>query len=238
MVKRKILLSFILLLLSCLLTGCFSDLGYILQRSVEYYSLPKVNPKALVFAYELNDKNEAVIIGLHGRKHDSGYEGGKFDLKIPSTVDKYKVTAVDDFAFYNCCNFLSVTIAEGVTSIGEHAFEACPSLRSVNFPDTLITIGGHAFVSCDLKSIIIPNSVTSIGWYAFSNNPNLKSATIPESVVELGFLLDDNGNKYYVDGVGIFGNYNYNKDLIVYTPKGSHVDSYAKKNNIKVEYIE
>ena len=237
MVKQKILLAFALLLLSCLLAGCFNELWYI-QRALEYHSLSKVNPKALVFRYELNDKDEAVIIGLHGRKHDNGYEGGQFDLNIPSEVDKYKVTAIDDFAFYNCCNLLSVTITEGVTSIGEHAFEDCSSLRSVNFPDTLINIGGHAFASCNLKSIIIPNSVTSIGWYAFSDNPNLKSVTIPKSVVEIGFLLDDNRNKYYVDGVGIFDNYNNNKDLIIYTPKGSHADSYAKKNNIKVEYIK
>ena len=79
------------------------------------------------------------------------------------------ITAIGDYAFYNCKALKSVTIPDSVTSIGGYAFYNCKALESVTIPDSVTSIGGYAFYDCGaLESITIPDSVTSIGGGAFS----------------------------------------------------------------------
>jgi len=66
------------------------------------------------------------------------------DLVIPSGV-----TAINNYAFYNCDGLTSVTLSEGLTSIGNNAFRSCSALTSIILPESLTSIGDESFYGCD-----------------------------------------------------------------------------------------
>ena len=151
------------------------------------------------------------------------YNGSAEELEIPSQLDGYTVTEIDNYwdsnvlfyfgAFSNCTSLKSVTIGNGVTSIGEEAFRGCTSLVSITIPDSVTSIGEEAFYNCtSLTSITIPDSVTSIGWFAFDNCTSLTSITIPDSVTYIGYEAFSNTAYYnkeanWENGVLYIGNH-------------------------------
>ena len=57
-----------------------------------------------------------------------------------------------------------------MTAIGNYAFYNCGGLTSINIPNSVTSIGNYAFFWCTgLTSIVIPKSVTSIGNEVFKN---------------------------------------------------------------------
>lgn len=97
------------------------------------------------------------------------------------------VTAIGNHAFSDCDKLETILIPNSVTTIGDHAFSYCRSLENINIPQGVTTIGNHVLSGCDsLKSITIPNTVTSIGDDAFYSCNTLTSVVIPDSVVTIG----------------------------------------------------
>ncbi len=91
----------------------------------------------------------------------------------------FTVTAIGDYAFYNCDGLTGITIPNSVTSIGESAFSSCYGLTGITIPNSVTSFGDYAFESCyELTSITIPNSVTSIGNYAFFGCSGLESVVV------------------------------------------------------------
>jgi hypothetical protein len=75
------------------------------------------------------------------------------------------------------CNQSSLDIPDTVTAIGDFAFYQCTSLTSVVIPNSVETIGDLSFYSSiNLASIVIPDSITSIGFSAFENCACVESA--------------------------------------------------------------
>ena len=94
------------------------------------------------------------------------------DVNIPDSVTYqrrvYRVTRINNKAFYGCSDLTSVIIGNNVTSIGDYAFYNCSGLASVIIGNSVTSIGSSAFNGCSgLTSVTIPNSVTSIGNGAF-----------------------------------------------------------------------
>lgn len=121
--------------------------------------------------------------------YDSDYSG---DVHIPNEVvyegETYTVTAISDYAFFDCCGLTSVTIPNSVTSIGLDAFYKCSSLTSITIPNSITYIGDRAFIGCSgLTSVTIPNSVESISDGTFRDCTGLPSISIPESVTSIGY---------------------------------------------------
>ncbi len=95
-------------------------------------------------------------------------------------------------------NIKKVVISEGITAIGEYAFYNCTALTSVSLPSTLTKIGGSglrdsqttsfgAFRDCTaLKSITFPQGLKEIGTVAFRGCTALASVTFPDSLTTLG----------------------------------------------------
>ena len=97
------------------------------------------------------------------------------------------ITAIGNYAFYQCSSLTNVSIPNSVTSIGEDAFGLCTSLTSITIPDSVTSIETGAFWGCyNLTGITIPNSVTSIGEGAFSSCTGLTDIAIPEGVTSIG----------------------------------------------------
>ena len=94
------------------------------------------------------------------------------ELVIPEVAkngeDEYAVTAISEWAFYNCESIKSVVIGNTITHIYGYAFSNCPNIKSVELGETLKYIGVCAFAYCEgLTEITIPESIEKIGYLAF-----------------------------------------------------------------------
>lgn len=80
------------------------------------------------------------------------------------------MTSINDNAFLNCSNLVSVTIPNSVSSIGNSAFSGCSSLASVTIPDSVSSIGSNAFEGCSsLRKVYLGKALNLIGANAFQN---------------------------------------------------------------------
>ena len=130
-------------------------------------------------SYKVNADNLTCTITGIGTCKDT-------DIRIPETIDGYKVTGIGASAFRNCTSLTSIVIPDSVTSIGTWAFAGCNGLTSIVLSNGLTSIGSYAFYYCtSLTSIVIPDSVTSIGRYAFEDCTSLTSIEIPDSVTSI-----------------------------------------------------
>jgi len=116
------------------------------------------------------------------------------NITIPNSI-----TSIEDYAFLQCSNLVSVTIPDSVTSIGGNAFQQCTSLASVTIPDSVTSIGEGAFGKCTSLAAINVNSGNRL--YSSDNGvlynkdktiliqfPGGKTGafTIPDSVTRFG----------------------------------------------------
>ena len=117
-------------------------------------------------------------------------------------------TTLQNSAFQNCTNLVSITIPNSVTAIKRKVFQGCTSLVSVTISNGVMNIRASAFEGCtSLTSITIPESVTQIGEFAFLDCTSLtfvecKSITPPKAEEVL------------------FSDITY-KDAVLYVPLGS-----------------
>lgn len=115
-------------------------------------------------------------------KADKNIEG---DISIPSTINKKKVTAIEDNAFQGCEKLRSVKLPNTIKGIGEEAFYLCTSLEQINLPSSLTSIGESAFESSRLKSVSLPASVKSMGSGAFSSCAELEEIRFADGLTEI-----------------------------------------------------
>ena len=142
------------------------------------YGCPCGDTVHIVYTYTVED-NKATI---------TGYDGPGGEVVIPSTLDGYTVTAIDDEAFKDKTNITAVTIPEGVKTIGENAFHGCSNLETVTLPSTLEVVGGGAFIYCSKINRVDVADIAkwcAVKFYDNTSNP---------------FTLGNNFNKLYVDG--------------------------------------
>ncbi|MCD8208156.1 MAG: leucine-rich repeat protein [Bacteroidales bacterium] len=86
------------------------------------------------------------------------------------------ITEIGEYAFANCSNLTTVTIAEGASiKLGAHAFDGCTLLTTINI-GAFSSIGDYAFYDCGLTSLDVP-TVTS-GAYAFAGNTSLATINV------------------------------------------------------------
>ena len=164
--------------------------------------------------YNLNKSANTASVTYKELDNENPVNDCTGDIVVPDEVTyedvTYKVTAIEEKAFYNCGGLTSAIIPNSVKSIGSYAFYGCENLTSVNIPDGIMTIrdntfygchnlvtmfipygvktiGSSAFYECQaLNSVYIPNSVTLIGNYSFQKCSGLTSVIIPNSVTYLG----------------------------------------------------
>ncbi len=88
-----------------------------------------------------------------------GFTTAATQAVIPAEYNGLPVTAIGDYAFYECFGLTSVTIPSSVTTIGEGAFGYCTSLLSITIPSSVTSIGMGIFACCtNLTSITVDES--------------------------------------------------------------------------------
>ncbi len=127
-----------------------------------------------------------------GTAQVTGCVGSQTNVTIPSTVDGYTVTSLDDFS---SDGIVSITIPTTVKRIEDNAFESCKKLQSVKFlGDGLEYIGKYAFFDCNLQSFQFPSTVKEVGRVAFGY-ADFESITVPKSVTVWGDGIFFNSSK-------------------------------------------
>ncbi len=106
------------------------------------------------------------------------YVGKETSIVLP---DNYKGESyvINQYAFHNCSNLISIVIENSVISIGNFAFHNCSSLTSVILGNSVISIGDTAFYGCSHLNLIYYLG-THDDWNNISigaNNDNLTNAT-------------------------------------------------------------
>ena len=113
---------------------------------------------------------------------DNAFAGSSLtELYVPNSV-----TAIGNYAFWNCISLWRAYLGNSVESIGEGAFNGCESLTEVSLGKSLKTIGAKAFADTNVDEVVLPNSVKTIGNYAFMNCENLEKLNIGNSVKTIG----------------------------------------------------
>ena len=110
-------------------------------------------------------------------------------LTIPSSVTisgkVYKVTAIQDKAFYQNEDIVSIAIGNNVIYIGKYAFYQCPNLETVKFGKRVSVISTCAFTQClNLENVTLPSSIRKIGAKAFYQCTSIKTLKINGSALE------------------------------------------------------
>ena len=120
------------------------------------------------------------------------------------------LTCIDEYAFQNCNNLISITIPNSVTSIGDSAFWGCRKLISINIPKSVTEVSYYAFIYC--------NSLTNFD--VDTNHKNFSTSDDGKSLynkdkTELIAYPGASGNITILDGVTSIhhGIFNYNSDL-------------------------
>lgn len=130
------------------------------------------------FSYQLNRDETGVII--------TGYNGPGGLLIIPSTIEGYPVTRIEQLAFRENNSIEAVIIPNSVSGMGVGCFYMCTYLTSVLIPSKVSIIGAQAFFGCDSLSIIkIMPGVKKIGKQSFARCNALERVILPESMEEV-----------------------------------------------------
>lgn len=130
--------------------------------------------------YKVTDTKEVSVIGLAKEE---------VEIKIPSAVSisgkAYKVTSVQEKAFYQNEDIVSIAIGNNVIYIGKYAFYQCPNLETVKFGKRVSVISTCAFTQCpNLENVTLPSSIRRIGVKAFYQCTSIKVLKINGSVLE------------------------------------------------------
>ncbi|MDD3947451.1 MAG: leucine-rich repeat protein, partial [Clostridia bacterium] len=109
-------------------TGVQSQFGYIFGEAQEY------GPNVMKQSIFIGDTEVNTLFRIPFALRDVTLTG---------------ITAIKDYAFYNCSNIATVSVTEGITAIGDYAFANASSLSAI-YADfaALITIGDSAFENC------------------------------------------------------------------------------------------
>ena len=123
--------------------------------------------KDVVIPSHINGKPVTVI------DEDAFCESDITSIVIPWTVRK-----IDEDAFVDCKNLVSVTLSEGLESISNSAFYGCTALKSITLPASLRGVSSYAFRGCiSLEEVVILGD-TRLENGIFQDCTSLKSITV------------------------------------------------------------
>lgn len=135
-----------------------------------------------VNAVVLSSKEYSMYFYHNGVAIDA-YTGGDTVVEIPAQYKGKKVYLIDDYAFSNNKNIISVSIPDSVTKLGDRVFEKCYSLKSCYLSDSIRQIGKYLFKGCiNLEEVVLGAGITQMPPSMFVGCKNLHSVVIPPEI--------------------------------------------------------
>ena len=155
------------------------------------------NPENLYEHTPAEDGNSTVITGLKQK------EG---ELRLPSEMGGYKVTAIGDGVFsglssenvysiilpesitvigneaFSGCADISITVEGKLTQVGEKAFLGCTGLTEISFAEGIESISAEAFVSSGIRTVSLPKSLKVVDENAFDDCQSLEAVFMYDSI--------------------------------------------------------
>ena len=187
---------------------------FLVPRNVEKFNIPNEVKSIEEHAFSGCDKLKS--IGLPDSMEEIGSCAFEMCYALESITIPKNVNSMGHSVFSCCENLKTVNIlSENIPQIHSEVFYECKKLKSIELPNYLFSVEG--FEKSGITSIDIPETVQYIGNRAFRDCASLKKVMIPDSVNEIGLEAFEGCNK----------------NLVIYTPKGSYAEKYAKKNGIK-----
>lgn len=159
------------------------------------------------------------------------------------TVPK-NMTEIGNDSFM-CCEFSEITFEEGskLKSIGSNAF-LYQKITELNLPEGLQVIGKCAFMECsDLREITIPESVQTVEDSCFSGCTSLERVIVRNPDITFGknvfpFKILNPERTEEIDIDHLDSNFIRNDKLTIVCHKGSAAEKNARKNGVRVEYLD
>lgn len=159
---------------------------------------------------------------------------------IEKVIIPDEIESVDRYSFTRCENLKEVILPKNMTEIPTGLFKNCTSLIHVEMPEVVESIGKDVFNGCEnLKEIKFKEATfTEIG-SCFAYKSGLEKFTVPSSVQQIepyAFLSCNNLKEVHITDTTILiysGSFNTGEDLVIYAPKGSQAEAFAKAENIK-----
>lgn len=138
------------------LSGVCTECGATLNSTESYkgsivkYPINKKADQYLLFEKTDDVNKTGVIVGV------SYFNNPVTVVNIPDEIDGYKVTSINDGAFYGETLLNRITLGENITYIGEEAFFGT-GIKDIVIPDGVETVCGSAFNECEnLVSMTLP----------------------------------------------------------------------------------
>ena len=149
-------------------TGLWNTTGDMLAARVDHTATLLANGKVLIAGggssraelYQNNSPSGDYLYSvLDNSAIITAYTGLGGEVVLPSTIEGFPVTSIDNNAFYGNASLTSLTIPDGIATIGNQAFFGCANLTSVIIPASVTSIGNQAFSGCSgLTSVNLPKS--------------------------------------------------------------------------------
>lgn len=138
-------------------------------------------------AYNINSDGNSVTVTY---THYGNNYPGVTSLTIPESVfysgKQYSVTAIGDYAFYECEALMLLHMPLTVKNVGDYAAFGCAKLSSLTIGSNVTAIGQYAFSETALTTVELPLSVKSIGNYAFAGCNKVTYLNIGNGLEQIG----------------------------------------------------
>ena len=109
-------------------------------------------------------------------------QSGTLSIYGTGKMEDYTSSAIPWSSYKN--SIRSAVIGEGVTDLCDYAFWQCGNLTSVSIANTVDTIGQYALGKCtSLKSVTLPDSVEWVSYSAFQGSSALEEITFGTGLV-------------------------------------------------------
>ena len=155
----------------------------------------------MIFDTRFSEKESMRYGVMDGTATIVKYEGDEMRVVIPSSIDGFKVTKIEPYAFSEK-SMKYIQFPDTLEVIDHHGFSECRELLNLDFPDSLKSIGNYAFYNCwALEQVHLTAHIRSIGFGAFKNCEKL-SEIVQDKIegldISIGSILDDLNQQIHV----------------------------------------
>ena len=108
------------------------------------------------------------------------------EIKVPDNVTyqniDFKITAVNDSAFFEATKLTSLSLPDAITTIGKNVCYDCTAMTSIKLPANLKELGDYALAYTKIQTAVLPEGFEKIGIRAFMSCSAMTSITLPSTL--------------------------------------------------------